>query len=82
MAQIADQTGIGRATLYKYFPDAEAILRAWHERQIEQHLAQLADVRDHAGDAEQRLEAVLERYALITHQIRQRPSAPPESRWP
>jgi hypothetical protein len=34
MSQIADQTGIGRATLYKYFPDADTILRAWHERQI------------------------------------------------
>ena len=34
MSQIAEKTGIGRATLYKYFPDVEAILPAWHERQI------------------------------------------------
>jgi len=34
MSQIAEETGIGRATLYKYFPDVEAILLAWHERQI------------------------------------------------
>lgn len=26
MSQIAEKTGIGRATLYKYFPDVEAIL--------------------------------------------------------
>ncbi|MGH9199575.1 MAG: TetR/AcrR family transcriptional regulator, partial [Acidimicrobiia bacterium] len=30
MSQIAEDTGIGRATLYKYFPDVEAILSAWH----------------------------------------------------
>jgi AcrR family transcriptional regulator len=70
MAQIAEQTGIGRATLYKYFPDAEAILRAWHERQIDQHLAQLGEVRDQAIDTGQPLEAVLERYALITYRTR------------
>jgi AcrR family transcriptional regulator len=65
MSQIAEATGIGRATLYKYFPDVEAILVAWHERQISAHLAQLAELRDQAGDAGQRLQAVLEAYALI-----------------
>jgi AcrR family transcriptional regulator len=68
MSQIAAATGIGRATLYKYFPDVEAILLAWHQRQISGHLDQLAEVRDQAGDADQRLEAVLEAYALIAHQ--------------
>src|SRR5204862_2019054 len=68
MSQIAEATGIGRATLYKYFPDIEAILLAWHQRQIAGHLAQLADVRDQPGDAGQRLEAVLEAYALISHE--------------
>jgi AcrR family transcriptional regulator len=68
MSQIAGETGIGRATLYKYFPDVEAILLAWHERQISGHLAYLAEVRDEAGDAGQRLEAVLEAYALISHE--------------
>jgi AcrR family transcriptional regulator len=67
MSQIAETTGIGRATLYKYFPDVEAILVAWHERQITAHLAQLAELRDQAGDAGQRLQAVLEAYALIAH---------------
>ncbi len=70
MSQIAEETGIGRATLYKYFPDVEAILRAWHERQISGHLEHLAAVRDAAGDALDRLEAVLEAYALIAHQSR------------
>jgi AcrR family transcriptional regulator len=68
MSQIAEETGIGRATLYKYFPDLEAILFAWHERQIAGHLEYLADVRDQAGDAGERLEAVLEAYALISHE--------------
>jgi len=68
MSQIAEQTGIGRATLYKYFPDVEAILLAWHQRQVAEHLAQLAEVRDHAGNAGERLKAVLEAYALIVHE--------------
>jgi AcrR family transcriptional regulator len=67
MSQIAEATGIGRATLYKYFPDVEAILFAWHEQQITAHLAQLEELRDRTGDAGQRLEAVLEAYALIAH---------------
>ena len=70
MSQIAEETGIGRATLYKYFPDVEAILLAWHERQIGGHLAHLAEVRGGAGDPGQRLEAVLAAYALISHQSR------------
>jgi len=68
MSQIAAETGIGRATLYKYFPDLEAILVAWHERQVADHLQQLAQVRDQAGRAGQRLVAVLEAYALIVHE--------------
>jgi AcrR family transcriptional regulator len=68
MSQIAEQTGIGRATLYKYFPDVEAILVAWHERLVTGHLAQLASVRDRPGRVGERLEAVLETYALILHE--------------
>ena len=68
MSQIAEETGIGRATLYKYFPDVEAILRAWHERQIARHLEYLAEVRDQARDARERLEGVLAAYALIRHE--------------
>jgi len=70
MLQIAEKTGIGRATLYKYFPDVEAILLAWHERQISGHLERLSEVRDHAGEARERLEGVLEAYALISHETR------------
>ena len=70
MSQIAEETGIGRATLYKYFPDVEAILLAWHERQIASHLKRLAEVRDRRDSAFQRLEAVLEAYGLIVHESR------------
>jgi AcrR family transcriptional regulator len=68
MSQIAETTGIGRATLYKYFPDVEAILLAWHDRQISGHLEDLNTVRDQARDAGRPLEAVLEAYALISHE--------------
>src|SRR5262245_55035747 len=68
MSQIAEETGIGRATLYKYFTDVEAILLAWHDREIGAHLKYLAEVRDQADDAGERLEAVLEAYAFLSHQ--------------
>ena len=71
MSQIAEETGIGRATLYKYFADVETILHEWHERQIDAHLTQLAEARDRPGDARSRLESVLESYALISHESRQ-----------
>jgi AcrR family transcriptional regulator len=58
----------GRATLYKYFPDVEAILAACHERHVTGHLAHLAEVRNQAGDAGERLEAVLQAYALMTYE--------------
>ncbi len=68
MSQIAEQAGIGRATLYKYFPDAQAVLTAWHERQITAHLDQLtAAAVDPAAPAIARLEAVLHTYARIQH---------------
>lgn len=66
MSEIAGRTGIGRATLYKYFPDVEAILRAWHERQIGGHLDHLAEIRDGSADAGRRLAAVLEAYAAYS----------------
>ena len=51
-----------------YFPDVEAILIAWHERQIADHLAQLVVIRDRSGSARGRLEAVLDAYALLSRQ--------------
>ena len=68
MSQIAERAGIGRATLYKYFSGVEPILVAWHERQITAHLEHLTALGDQAGDAAERLEAVLGAYASIVHQ--------------
>src|SRR5262245_52436330 len=68
MSQIADETGIGRATLYKYFPDVQAILVAWHEHQVTSHLAQLKAVCDRTGAADDRLADVLEAFAQISHE--------------
>jgi AcrR family transcriptional regulator len=68
MSQIAEETGIGRATLYKYFPDVESILVAWHEGHVGRHLEQLAQLRNQAGDSDARLKAVLEAYAFIQHE--------------
>ena len=68
MSQIAEKAGIGRATLYKYFPDVEAILLAWHERQITAHLGQLTEAREGAKGADRQLEAVLTAFALITRE--------------
>ena len=75
MSQIAEETGIGRATLYKYFPDVEAILAAWHERQVAAHLGQLEAARDQAAGPYERLAAVLETYALLQYDFRQAHSA-------
>jgi AcrR family transcriptional regulator len=68
MSQIAQATGIGRATLYKYFPDVEAIMAAWHERQVTDHLHQLAALGERGEDPGQRLSAVLLAYAMIQHE--------------
>ena len=68
MSQIAERTGIGRATLYKYFSDVEAILLAWHERGIGGHLEYLAKVRDESAGPLGRLRVVLEAYAFIDHE--------------
>jgi AcrR family transcriptional regulator len=70
MARIADDAGIGRATLYKYFPDVESILLAWHEREIERHLGFLAEIRSRPGSASERLAHVLEAYAVIRRDAR------------
>lgn len=68
MSRIAEATGIGRATLYKYFPDVESVLTAWHERKVTEHLEHLTAVRDQVGDPGRRLEVVLEAYALMSQQ--------------
>jgi AcrR family transcriptional regulator len=67
MAEIAERAGIGRATLYRYFSDVEAVLLAWHEEQIAGHVAQLTGIRDRA-EANRRLDVVLEALAVLSHE--------------
>lgn len=66
MSQIAQQAGIGRATLYKYFADVDAIVTAWHERTVTEHLRRLVEVVDATADPEARLRAVLHTYADLS----------------
>jgi AcrR family transcriptional regulator len=70
MSDIAEATGIGRATLYKYFSDVEEILSAWHQRQVLGHLAELEAIRDRTRDPAERMRAVLQAYAHICRQRR------------
>jgi AcrR family transcriptional regulator len=75
MSQIAEETGIRRATLYKYFPDVDAVLQAWHVLETTRHLHELAEARDRVGDSWQRLKAVLTAHALGSYQTRGRHDA-------
>lgn len=68
MSSVADTAGIGRATLYKYFPDIQAVLVAWHERQVADHLGHLSQVGTDAQGPLERLRAVLEAYAAMSSQ--------------
>ncbi|HKX15011.1 MAG TPA: TetR/AcrR family transcriptional regulator [Propionibacteriaceae bacterium] len=70
MSEIAEATGIGRATLYKYFPDVETILSAWHQRHVEAHLAELRRIQQRTADPVARLQAVLRQYSDICRQRR------------
>jgi AcrR family transcriptional regulator len=68
MSDIAEGAGVGRATLYKYFADVEAVLLALHERLVGAHMSQLADVMRRPGGPAERMRAVLEAYAQIVRE--------------
>ncbi len=68
MSRVAETAGIGRATLYKYFPDVEQLLETWHERHVTAHLATLAAIATSDDDPAQRLRAALSAYAQICAQ--------------
>lgn len=70
MSQIAQEAGIGRATLYRYFDDVGSVLLAWHDRQVRHHLAHLRRVRDGTAGPRDRLRAVLDAYALVSYETR------------
>jgi AcrR family transcriptional regulator len=68
MSAIAQRTGIGRATLYRYFADVDAVLAAWHERHISAHIEHLAGLKTEGGTALERLERVLAAYAQLQYE--------------
>jgi AcrR family transcriptional regulator len=65
MSQIAAKAGIGRATLYKYFPDVESILHAWHQARIAGHLAEMQRIHEAPGEPMEQLEALLLGYVEL-----------------
>lgn len=68
MSQIAEKAGIGRATLYKYFGDVEAIFVAWAQSHATAHLRQLQELSDGDAPVRVRLQQVLERYAVLRYE--------------
>lgn len=72
MSALAQRAGIGRATLYKYFADVDAVIVAWHKRHISAHMEQLEVAHqravDEGDDPIAVLEAVLHAYALVVHE--------------
>lgn len=67
MSLIAEQAGISRATLYKYFPGVDEILVAAHAEHVQEHLAGLRRIHDSAPGARQGLEGLIEHYVEICH---------------
>lgn len=65
MSSIAERTGIARATLYKYFVDADAVVAAWHDREVERHLVELRRTAEGDDDPMARLVRVLAAYGTI-----------------
>jgi AcrR family transcriptional regulator len=71
MSRLAEATGIGRATLYKYFGDIEEVLGAWHHHHVAEHLAELQDLATRSDEPSRRLRAVLDAYGRICQRGRQ-----------
>lgn len=63
MSGVAERSGIARATLYRYFPTLDAVLVAWHQREVDRHLAELEVAGSEAGTPVEGLRAVLTAYA-------------------
>lgn len=71
MSRIAQDAGIGRATLYKYFPDVESILTQWHDEQITQHLDQLSRLRTSDAGPRERLASAISMLAQMSYRAGQ-----------
>lgn len=67
MSALAASAGVGRATLYKYFPDLEAVLKAWHARQVDRHLEQLRGLASAKGSPPDRLLLLMTSFANLAN---------------
>lgn len=65
MGLVAEQAGISRATLYKYFRGVDDILVAAHAEHVQAHLAKLRSALDTADTPRQGLERLIEHYTEI-----------------
>lgn len=65
MGRVAEEAGIGRATLYKYFGGVEEVLVAAHAQHVQDHLSHLELARDSAHSSADGLSRILHGYATI-----------------
>jgi AcrR family transcriptional regulator len=65
MGLVAEQAGISRATLYKYFHSIDEMLIAGHTEHVAQHLSHLEALRRSAASTGAGLHAMLQGYARI-----------------
>jgi AcrR family transcriptional regulator len=65
MSQIANEAGISRATLYKYFAAPEEVVLAWHAATVERHVALLRAALDESEPGQQ-LRTVLAAFAHLS----------------
>ncbi|KQM82388.1 TetR/AcrR family transcriptional regulator [Agromyces sp. Leaf222] len=66
MTALAEEAGVGRATLYKYVPDTAAAIAAWQQREMGRHLSRLREIAAQSP-TEVRLENMLEAYARLRY---------------
>lgn len=64
MTALAEASGVGRATLYRYVPDVGSALAAWQQREVANHLQRLRTIDAESAPAD-RLENVLMGYARL-----------------
>lgn len=64
MTALAEASGVGRATLYRYVPDVGSALTAWQQREVANHLQRLRTIAADSAPAD-RLENVLMGYARL-----------------
>jgi len=75
MADVAAAAGVSRATLYRYYPDREALLDALASHALAEAAARLADAGLERAPVEEAIErivraltAVGDRYAVLAHE--------------